>query len=89
MVITGTLGADDFELEKFKHYYDKDSNILNLKSNSSLDSIIVYNIIGQQVLTKKLSQSEEAINLSQINDGIYIAKIEAGNTYKTIKFLKQ
>ena len=89
-VSLSTLGIDDFETDSFKHYYNKDSNILTLKSsNNPLNNIEIFNILGQQVLTKKLSYTSELINLSTIADGIYIAQIRIDNTIKTIKFLKQ
>lgn len=84
------LGIDDFETDNFKHYYDRDSDILTLKSsNAPLNNIEIFNILGQQVFTQKLSYSNELINLSTIVDGIYIAQINIDNTIKTIKFLKQ
>jgi hypothetical protein len=89
MVISSTLGADDFDISSFKHYYNTSTDDLTLKSNVTFDSVKIYNILGQQVLNKKLTQSEELINLSNITDGIYIAKVEIDNAFQTIKFLKQ
>ena len=89
--ISGTLlGTDDFETTSFEHYYNTDSDVLTLNSqNTPINNIEIYNILGQQVLNKKLSNSEENIELSNFTDGIYIANIQIDNVFKTIKFLKQ
>lgn len=84
------LGIDDLEVISFKHFYDTYNDILTLKSsNAPINNIQIFNILGQQVLNKNLSHTNELINLSSIVDGIYIAQIRIDNTIKTIKFLKQ
>ena len=88
-ISTSLLGVDDLKIDNFKHYYNTNTDELTLKSNISFDNILVYNILGQEILDNKLSRSEETINLSHLNDGIYIAKIQADNASKIIKFLKQ
>ena len=89
-VSTSLLGIDDFQANSFKHYYNTTTDVLTLDSrNTPIKNIEIYNILGQQVLNKKLSNSEENLVLSNLTDGIYIAKILIDKTYKTIKFLKQ
>ena len=89
-VSTALLGVDDFETNSFKHYYNTNTDVLTLKSfKSALDSVEIYNILGQNVLNRSLSQTNENINLSTLKDGIYIARVTIDNSTKTIKFLKQ
>lgn len=85
-----TLGIDDIKLNAFSHFYNKDLGILTLKSsNNAFSSIKFYNILGQMVLSKKLSQTEEIINLSNFVNGIYMGKVTINNHMETIKILKQ
>ncbi len=89
-ISTTLLGIDDFETSSFKHYYNIDSDVLTIKSsNAPLNNIEIFNILGQGVLNKKLSQINETVDLSSLKDGIYIARVKIDNTIKTIKFLKQ
>ena len=89
-ISSGTLGIDDFQANSFKHYYNTNTDVLTLKSSqSALDAVEIYNILGQNVLNKSLSQTNENLNLSSLKDGIYIARIDIDNRTKTIKFLKQ
>ena len=90
LITSSTLGVDDFDISSFKHYYNTNTDVLTLNSqNTPIKNIEIYNILGQQVLNKKLSNSEENIELSNFTDGIYIANIQIDNVFKTIKFLKQ
>ena len=89
-ISSSTLGVDDFETGNFTHYYNANSDVLTLKSsNRPIDSIELFNLLGQKVVSDKLSQNNETIDLSNIGDGIYIAQITIDDATKTIKFLKQ
>ena len=84
------LGLEDFEADNFKYYYNKDTDVLTLKSSTfNIDNIEVYTLLGQKVIDRKLSNTTENITLSNLVDGIYIAEVEIDNTTKAIKFLKQ
>jgi len=84
------LGIDDLESIAFKHYYNTNTKELTLKSSSiPMDNINLYNILGQNVLNKSLSQTEEKLDLSTLNKGIYIGQVRFDNVVKTIKFVKQ
>ncbi|MFC4723621.1 choice-of-anchor J domain-containing protein [Geojedonia litorea] len=88
--MSGTLSSDDFAKQNFKHYYNSTNDNLVLKSSTApISSIKIYNILGQSVVDKPLSKSNETINLSTLVDGIYIAQVEINNSTKSIKFLKQ
>lgn len=90
LITSSTLGVDDFETTSFKHYYNTENNILTLKSsNRPIDAIEIFNLLGQKVVSEKLSQTNETIDLSNIVDGIYLARVTIDNATKTIKFLKQ
>ena len=82
-------GITDFDTTSFEHYYNIDSDVLTLKSsNRPIDNIEIFNILGQRALEKKLSETNETVNLSSLKDGIYIARVTIDNYIKTIKFLK-
>ena len=90
VVVTSSLGTTDFEKNKFSHFYNKANDVLQLNSNIlTLKNIDIYNTLGQRVLSKTLSNSNENINLASLSDGIYIAKVKVGDVEKTIKLLKQ
>ena len=87
--VSETLSINDFEQNNFTHSYNKSSKILNLESsNMSMTNIEIYSILGQNVMSKPLSNVSETINVSSLNDGIYLAKVFIDGNFKTIKFVK-
>jgi hypothetical protein len=90
IVVTSTLGTNDFEKNQLSHFYNKRTDILKLESSVLvLDSIKIYNLLGQNVFSKSLSNFTEDINLTSLSDGVYIAKIKIGDGEKTLRILKQ
>ncbi|WP_431137150.1 T9SS type A sorting domain-containing protein [Psychroserpens mesophilus] len=88
--IDETLSIDEFDANSFSHFYNKDNDQLTLESsNLALESIELYNLLGQNVINKSLSQNTEVIDLVSLKDGIYLAKIKIAGRTKTIKLLKQ
>ena len=88
--IDSTLSIDEFTSNAFTHSYDVNLKNLNLQSSSTaFENIQLYNVLGQQVMNRKLYQTSETVNLGSLNDGIYIVKIAIEGRVKTFKLLKQ
>lgn len=84
-----TLGVNEFGQSNFNHFYNKDLKVLNLESsNMAMTNIEVYSLLGQPVISRSLSSTSEAINVSSLTDGVYLAKITINGNSKTIKFVK-
>ncbi|MBT8274229.1 MAG: T9SS type A sorting domain-containing protein [Bacteroidia bacterium] len=83
------LSVDDFELRRITHFYDVDTKILTLDSQTPLNQMTVYNILGQEALKVGLSDTQHSeINMSVLEAGIYIARITGhNNATKTIKLV--
>ncbi|WP_299111093.1 choice-of-anchor J domain-containing protein [uncultured Winogradskyella sp.] len=87
--VTETLGVNDFDRNIFTHNYDKASQTLNLESsNMAMTNVEVYSLLGQSVVSKSLNNTSESIDVSSLNDGIYLAKVNINGNSKTIKFVK-
>lgn len=87
--IDTTLSVAEPDIDTFKHYYDADSQKLTLKSmDVALNNIMLYNVMGQKIMTKNLSQTTETLNLSGIQDGIYFANVTLEGHTKTFRFLR-
>jgi len=64
--VSSTLGVEEFNLSSLKYFYNKDTKTLSLDSQIPLNSIAIYNILGQEVLTKNITGNYSEINLSFI-----------------------
>jgi hypothetical protein len=58
--------------------------------NSLVDTIKVYNSIGQEVFTKSYQQQNQTkVDFSSFSNGVYFMKIKTDNLEKTVKIIKQ
>ena len=61
------LSIEDNLFNKLSHYVA--NNQLVIDTGTSLENIQLYNLLGQQVLTKKLSNTNETINIESLDRG--------------------
>jgi hypothetical protein len=89
-ITISTLGVNTFDVNSgFKAYPNPVNNILNIEYTSDLSNVSVYNLLGQQVLTKKVTATSTQIDMSGLNAGTYLVKVEANDASKTIKVVKR
>lgn len=84
------LNNAEFSLDSIKYAFNYNTNNLIIKSsNVPLNHIEIYNILGQKVLSEKLSTTNESIDFSGYNTGLYIAKVSIQDRKKIFKFYVQ
>ncbi|WP_040248208.1 T9SS type A sorting domain-containing protein [Psychroserpens mesophilus] len=85
-----TASVNEFDTNTFTHSYNKDTDHLKLTSSSlPISGIELFSVLGQRVMKQTLSRNDELVNMSNLNDGIYLAKINIQGKTETIKILKQ
>lgn len=83
------LSVDEFENKAFTHFYNKDSDVLTITSSTlAFENIEIYNLLGQQVVNKISSQTTETVDMSSLEDGVYLAKVTIEGRTQTVKILK-
>jgi hypothetical protein len=81
------LSVDESTIDKFNIFPNPTKNTLNFKVPFAESfKISVYDILGKKVLSSTL-QSSKSLDVSKLNNGIYILKFDDYNT--NIKFVKQ
>ena len=78
---------DELLSESLKLYPNPVSDVLSVKSKLRLESIEIYNILGQEV--KQVHSNFETINLEDLSRGIYMIKIRSENGTTVRKLIKQ
>ncbi|OUR97605.1 hypothetical protein A9Q86_15425 [Flavobacteriales bacterium 33_180_T64] len=84
-----TLGTNEFTSAQFKVYPNPTLNNWNVESNTTIRSIVLYDVLGKQVSRLTPNASDIEISTANINTGLYFAKIESDNGTKTIKLIKE
>lgn len=87
-VSSAALSLDEFELNRITHRFDQTSKVLTLDSQSVLQQMRVYNVLGQEVMRVSLNNTHTEVDLSRLQSGMYIVKISGvDNASKTIKLV--
>ncbi|MGB3345052.1 MAG: T9SS type A sorting domain-containing protein [Aequorivita sp.] len=81
-----TLLQDDV-FKGFTYYVDNNDR-LNLISNQALEKVEIYNVLGQLMISKNLSYSQESVEISELNSGIYIVRVKIAGRDKSFKIVK-
>ena len=83
------LSANEFNLaDGFKAYPNPVNNILNIEFYREFNEVKVFNMLGKEVLIKKVNANTTQIDMSVLDTGTYFVKISSENTFKTIKVFK-
>lgn len=87
-VIVGdeTLSLEDNAIEGLNSYVANDA--LTITARSPLENVTIHNLNGQVVVSQKLNNTTETVNLSALSTGMYIATVQTEGKVQAIKFVK-
>ena len=85
------LSTDEFTLDNnFSVYPNPASDVITIKTNLAIESVEVYNQLGQLVINRKGTDIlENSINIASLNNGIYLITINTQDKKQTLKFVKE
>jgi len=89
IAVDATLAAKSFSNASFKAYPNPVQNVLNVSYDNTIDTVAVYNLLGQQVVAKSVNAKNAQIDLSGLNQGSYIVKLTSNSEVQTMKIIKQ
>ena len=61
---------------------------MSLRSANNIESVSMYNLLGQQVISTEIGATTSDINLSSLTAGTYIMKVTVDGQTGTYKVLK-
>jgi len=84
------LATKSFAATNFNVFPNPTKNTWNIssKNNDSITSIQIVDVLGKVISTKNGSSNELSIDASNLNSGIYFAKIYTATTSATVKLVK-
>jgi len=83
------LSNDSFATTKVKLYPNPTSNILNIEAGANIQTIAVYNILGQEVMNREANDSTIRLDVSSLNAGVYVIKTMIDGNVSSTKFIKE
>ena len=83
------LSIEQLEKFNFSYFPNPAKDWLKLSSAKSIKNITLFNLLGQQVLTKTFNNQKEVdLNISNFKTGTYIMKVQIEDAVGTFKFSK-
>ena len=88
-ITTTSLSSTNESIEGFKLYPTIVEQDLNFSALENVQRITIYNLLGQEVFKTTPNVSNASIDLSTLKGGIYMVKVQVGNTTGTYKIIKK
>ncbi|RKS25670.1 putative secreted protein (Por secretion system target) [Flavobacterium endophyticum] len=82
------LKVDGFDNANFKYYPNPVNNILTVSYTEAITGLKLYNMVGQQLITKSVNSNETQIDMSHLPAGSYLLEVSVGSKSKMVKLIK-
>ncbi|MFD2914499.1 T9SS type A sorting domain-containing protein [Psychroserpens luteus] len=83
------LAIDEFNKAEFNVYPNPTDNFWNIRSNQSINSIQIFNVLGKQVITLTPNSETVSIDASGLTNGIYFVRLSSVAGTKSVKLIKK
>ena len=88
VTIDFALSSPSFNMNKLKYYPNPVNNVLTVSYNQEITGLKLYNMVGQQLMVKKVKATETQLDMSNLPAGSYLLEVSSGANSKTVKLLK-
>jgi len=89
VVVDGLLGLEDVNTSSnFTYFPNPVNNVLSIKAQASIDSISVYNMLGQTVVRSTPNTTTTAVDMSGLQTGAYFVQVAINNSIETVRVIK-
>ena len=83
------LGIGNNEIAGLTYYPNPASSTINLSAEKIIDSVAIYNILGQKVIDQNIDEINSSLNVSSLTVGTYIMKVSIDGQIGTYKIIKR
>jgi len=83
-----TLANQGFDRSTFSYYPNPVLDLLNLSNSQDIVRIKLFNMVGQQLLSKEINASSTQIDMSNYTNGAYFIQVTTGKSMKIICVVK-
>ncbi len=89
LIDSSVASVEDLVNLGFNYYPNPVNNVLKLNANEDIAQVNIYNILGQEVIFKKPSKTSTQIDLTDLEIGTYIIKVQVEDKTGSFRLLKQ
>jgi hypothetical protein len=82
------LGVKDFTSSNIRMYPNPTSTVFTIEANDVIDNISLFNVLGQEVLTKTSNSNSVTLDVANLQTGVYVVKSTIGGVISTSRLVK-
>lgn len=83
------LSTQNFSALNVKMYPNPASSILNIEARAAIQNVSIYNMLGQEVISKTTDNASISIDVAGLQAGMYIIKTTIDGVTAASRFVKQ
>ena len=80
------LGNQDFSSKGFRSAMN--NGTLTLRAQENINSVAIYNMLGQQVYNANVNSMNSSVNMSNLANGTYIVKVNINGVEGSVKVIR-
>lgn len=84
-----TSGIEQFIKPEVMLYPNPASDVITLNAGATIDTVVVYNMLGQQVMASLPGTDAVTLNVSQLQSGVYMINTTLNGVQSSRKFIKK
>ena len=85
---SNVLSTSDFDNNSFTFYPNPSRDLVNFSSSTTIETINLYNVLGQEVFSQRMNSKEFILDISNQLSGTYIAKVSSNGKFESVKIIK-
>ena len=87
--VNTNLGVEDLNVSEFSIYPNPTSEMLNVEGNTQIEKVVIYDLLGRTVLENSPMAEKTQINISSLNNGVYLVSITSEGKRTVRKIVKE
>jgi Secretion system C-terminal sorting domain len=84
-----SVGTNNFDLSGIKMYPNPTSDFLTIEAKSNIEQVIVYDVLGQEVLVSTPNVAKTNLDIAKLNQGFYTVKMKVDGLISTSTIVKK
>jgi len=87
--ISNSLGTGENAIDGFVFYPNPMENVLHITSNTSIDNVVIYNMLGQKIMDQNIGATSTQLEVSNLATGAYLMKVVSEGQTGTYRLIKK
>jgi len=83
------LSTSENTIDGFTYYPNPMNEVLHMRANSTIESVVIYTILGQKVIDQNIGATTSQLNVSNLSTGAYLMKVVSEGQTGTYRLIKK